>query len=146
MSSELATRPRTDRLFLSWPPSCNQTGVQQLYSVVKKMSPLFILLQFLHKWTDFNNIWHTVYWVNSQHKSYWLTHPTYIQLLCYFRKTRQMHKITLATTVTHYSCTYKIYSAYLHSQSTLNVYVYSNCSNYLIFHPHRPEVPYTIHQ
>ena len=35
---------------------------------------------------DFYNIWHTVYWVNLQHNSYWLTHLTYILMLHYLGK------------------------------------------------------------
>jgi len=31
--------------------------------------------------TDFYNIWHTMYWVYLQHKSYWFTRFNYVLLL-----------------------------------------------------------------
>jgi len=35
---------------------------------------------------SFYNIWHTVYWVNLQHSSYWFAHLTYVLLLHYLEK------------------------------------------------------------
>jgi len=59
--------------------------------VVQKMSPFFILLQFLQMLTSFCNILPTGYWVTLQHNNYWFTHLTYVLLLHYLRETCQLH-------------------------------------------------------
>ena len=57
-----------------------------IYSVSQKNQSPVHLTVVSTKVDHFYIIWHSIYWDNIQHKSYWFVHLTYIMLLDYLGK------------------------------------------------------------